>query len=806
MGAIKARFFIIVLTIMASFLLAGCPGGGGGAGGDVGESTAAGGDETTPTGGGETAPLPTGGSETVAGSLEEGDSCAASSDCQSGFSCIGGVCTADADGDLVADDKDNCIDNANADQADMDADGKGDECDDDSDGDGVKNAFDNCPKKSSSDITDTDNDGTGDACDDDIDGDVIANEKDNCPKAFNPTQYDENGDGEGSACEATGGQGPDVEIGDAPETYTKVKDVNITYKIGSQAVKVECKLVKPDGVQTLSENCTAGEFSMILSLTDDGSYGLYIKAWDQHENVTEKAAEWVLDTTAPKDFTFMAEPGWRSITLKDFLVDGNAMSNKSDIDVNLDVFKSSIINQSSFPIVEFEFEDVSDNKSYAINNSGSAPLYNGLDYSIKIWAVDEASNSSGDATKSISLKDQFQWENKTIQGNATLPNIAGVMTYDDNGEPVLKLLHGMNKVPYVATVSQHGESIANANIDPAATSIYTYAANNRVSNMAVTNADGVVHYIYIPLVNSSHKMRDTWWDDSQGKWVNDNVDSGAVWLNVASSSYGNDIWYAYHRNSNGKIVLKKRAGGALGQSLSLLDASQSLNFCPSQPSIATYKVNDETYGIYLLFIDSVGVAKEDCAINGRLKIKYCAKGGDCDKTIDNWSEKYSVQDAADVISAIWPVMALDEIGCPHIVYNLDEKLLYKTLRNGDTCESVDKFASIAPIQIADDDKMKSNGPSSIAIDDNGAVHVMWYCYGSTECQDKDKLMYSLIYTKYDSTKAYTSVMEEMGEKTNAVTGYPSIFMADDGSPWGCYAARNFKDGLYCDIDWDWPVQ
>jgi PKD repeat protein len=51
----------------------------------------------------------------------------------------------DRDHDGVEDDKDNCVDQGNVDQADRDKDGKGDVCDDDRDGDGVKNNADAYP-------------------------------------------------------------------------------------------------------------------------------------------------------------------------------------------------------------------------------------------------------------------------------------------------------------------------------------------------------------------------------------------------------------------------------------------------------------------------------------------------------------------------------------------------------------------------------------------------------------------------------------------------------------------------------------
>ncbi len=53
--------------------------------------------------------------------------------------CVVGEFAEDTDGDGVNDLADNCVDIANADQADLDGDGLGDVCDDDLDGDGVLN-------------------------------------------------------------------------------------------------------------------------------------------------------------------------------------------------------------------------------------------------------------------------------------------------------------------------------------------------------------------------------------------------------------------------------------------------------------------------------------------------------------------------------------------------------------------------------------------------------------------------------------------------------------------------------------------
>jgi hypothetical protein len=116
----------------------------------------------------------------------------------------GDACEPDTDGDGVIDDNDNCPNTSNADQADADEDGIGDACANDTDGDGVSNADDNCPSTSNADQTDTDGDGDGDVCDDDDDGDGVLDAVDNCPLAANPDQVDADGDGFGTECDENG--------------------------------------------------------------------------------------------------------------------------------------------------------------------------------------------------------------------------------------------------------------------------------------------------------------------------------------------------------------------------------------------------------------------------------------------------------------------------------------------------------------------------------------------------------------------------------------------------------------------------
>ena len=107
---------------------------------------------------------------------------------------------ADADGDGIGDEDDNCPNTANVDQLDTDGDSQGDACDEDDDNDGVPDSSDAFPVDSGESV-DTDGDGTGNNADSDDDGDTVEDTLDNCPLIANTNQLDTDGDLTGNLCD-----------------------------------------------------------------------------------------------------------------------------------------------------------------------------------------------------------------------------------------------------------------------------------------------------------------------------------------------------------------------------------------------------------------------------------------------------------------------------------------------------------------------------------------------------------------------------------------------------------------------------
>jgi hypothetical protein len=114
---------------------------------------------------------------------------------------LGDACDPDDDNDNADDDDDNCPRIPNPDQGDNDRDGDGDACDSDDDNDFVADVEDNCPLVTNPDQRDEDRNGVGDACDNDIDADGIKDDDDNCPATANLDQADYDRDGDGDVCD-----------------------------------------------------------------------------------------------------------------------------------------------------------------------------------------------------------------------------------------------------------------------------------------------------------------------------------------------------------------------------------------------------------------------------------------------------------------------------------------------------------------------------------------------------------------------------------------------------------------------------
>jgi hypothetical protein len=105
----------------------------------------------------------------------------------------------DLDRDGVQDSLDNCVSDANADQADYDSDNIGDVCDTDADGDDVLNVDDTCPMGMNTWVSNSTNDNDGDGCNDsyedlDDDNDGITDETE-ADTGSNPLDADSDADG-----------------------------------------------------------------------------------------------------------------------------------------------------------------------------------------------------------------------------------------------------------------------------------------------------------------------------------------------------------------------------------------------------------------------------------------------------------------------------------------------------------------------------------------------------------------------------------------------------------------------------------
>ena len=204
----------------------------------------------------------------------------------------GDVCDADDDNDTVDDDfPDNCPVDANTNQTDTDSDGDGDVCDADDDNDTIDDdAPDNCPVDANTDQANNDGDAEGDVCDADDDNDTVDDDfPDNCPTTANTDQLDADNDGIGAACEDE--VAPETTIDSAAIGSTNANSATIDYS-GTDDVSdpadltFECKL----------DSGSFGTCSMPLSSLSAGSHTFQVRATDEAGNTdpTPASETWVV--------------------------------------------------------------------------------------------------------------------------------------------------------------------------------------------------------------------------------------------------------------------------------------------------------------------------------------------------------------------------------------------------------------------------------------------------------------------------------------------------------------------------------
>ena len=235
----------------------------------------------------------------------------------------------DRDEDGICDARDNCLDTANEDQADLDEDGAGDACDDDIDGDGAANALevdcqsdpadaastpvdadedeicdaeDNCVDAANDDQADLDEDGMGDVCDDDLDGDGAANalevecQSDPIDAASVPADGDDDGicDVLDNCAELANAGQADLDADDAGDAC----DDDIDGDGASNALEAECESDPADALSTpvdadgdevcdVGDNCADAVNGDQLDFDDDGE-GDACDADDDNDGVSDE--------------------------------------------------------------------------------------------------------------------------------------------------------------------------------------------------------------------------------------------------------------------------------------------------------------------------------------------------------------------------------------------------------------------------------------------------------------------------------------------------------------------------------------
>lgn len=770
---------LLVLPIYSTTI--GCSGGGSG----------------TPTP--EPAPL---------GNVAEGGACTADADCVSGLFCLNAVCgkapadggssaggssagggtggggggteVKDTDGDGVADTTDNCVDAVNADQADMDADAKGDACDD-SDGDALVDASDNCSAIANADQADMDADAKGDECDDDKDGDGVANATDNCPVKSNPAQDDMDKDGVGTMCETSDGSAPVIVMGPQSQYKCPSKESADFYPefVSSTTMKVGFT-IDPD-VNTFE--CTLdGQIvdcsSKVFSKDDlgDGAHKFYVTAVDNEEDVGQNGCEWVVDKTPPNtNFNAAVAQKWRGVDL----AAGTEVSD-TDVDVNFAKYVAAYTYKNDAVFIDDYFMSL---------NKFAPVLYNGVAYDIWVYAYDKALNKSEPVKVSYSAAPNWASNNVGELGSeqTKMPNINGIL---ENKNDVIGLIYGIGTYPYLGIFSDTPP--LEPGVVSTAEGVISAPIAEPSSRFAMAMADnGDIHLAYITKKNANYVVEHVY-NDGPNTWAYEDVsESTDVMSNPAIALHGNDVWIAFDNEASKRLVVSRKT--AEGWPFFALAGSMTL---PTKPSLV---IKGDV--IYVTYRDTTN------GLSTKLRLGYCTTYAEC-LSLSKWT-KLTVDDGDGATdnggSAFKNVgfsnkLAFDGAGIPKITYfgADDMAVLYTQNSSADSSTWSSGWSFIT----VNSEDQPSNGYIAMGLDPSGTAHVAWYCSGGDSCQE-DKLLYVPIVSPTGSISSSIArdFKVESGQ-VDLVQGDMAIFAPDNGSTWICFS-DTIANKIKCAIDWKW---
>jgi hypothetical protein len=175
----------------------------------------------------------------------------------------------------------------------------------DTDGDGIADDTDNCPNDANSDQADADSDGVGDACDTvapppapDADGDGVADAQDNCPNDANPGQEDNDGDGAGDACDSNS-FAPQVSSAAANASGNEGSALTTSGAFSDADGNSSLTITKVTGAGTVTDNGD-GTWSWSHTPPDNGSGTVVVQASDGEHTPATDSFDWSAANVPPQ--------------------------------------------------------------------------------------------------------------------------------------------------------------------------------------------------------------------------------------------------------------------------------------------------------------------------------------------------------------------------------------------------------------------------------------------------------------------------------------------------------------------------